>query len=129
MPFAHLAVNRPDLPQSTVEELAATVTDLLAQDFGKIARITVVHVDLVPVESWYVGSAHPEGVGGHLTVSLSTGINTDAEKAVFIRHMYDALGRILGPLAEIFYIHVLEIPGKSWGYNGIPQADRTEDID
>ena len=129
MPFVHLALNRPNLPQTTVDELAKTVTDLLAQDFGKIARITVVHVDLVPSESWFVGSAQPDGVGGHLTVSLSTGINTDTEKAVFIRHMYEALERIVGPLAEIFYIHVLEIPGKSWGYNGVPQADRTEDVD
>jgi 4-oxalocrotonate tautomerase len=129
MPFAQLTLNRPDMPQETRDLLAATVIDLLAQDLGKLARITVVHVDLVPTESWYVGPARPDGVGGHLTVSLSTGINTDTEKALFIRHMYDALARIVGPLADIFYIHVLEIPGSSWGYNGLPQSGRTEDVD
>lgn len=129
MPFAQVILNRPDLPQETVDEVARTVTTLLEQDLGKIARITVVHVDLVPVASVSIGGRPIEGVGGHLTVSLSTGINTDIEKAAFIEHMYAALERIVGPMAEVFYVEVHEIPGKSWGYNGVPQADRVEDAD
>lgn len=129
MPFVRLTLNAPDLPQATVDELAGSITQLLAEDLDKLARITVMQVELVPEQSWFIGAKPVTGVGGNMQVSLSSGINTDKEKAAFIDHAYAALGRILGPLAEIFYIEVHEIPGKSWGYNGLPQADRTEDVD
>jgi 4-oxalocrotonate tautomerase len=129
MPFVRLTLNRPDLPEETRDALARTVTDLLAQDLRKIARITVLTVDLQPERSWYVGAQHVEGVGGHLDVLLSAGINTDEEKAAFIAHGYEALGRILGPLAPVFYIAVHEIPALDWGYNGVPQGVRVEDTD
>ncbi|GLZ52129.1 tautomerase family protein [Actinomycetospora sp. NBRC 106378] len=129
MPFVRLTLNRPDLPPRTVDTLASTITDLLAQDLRKIARITVVDVDLQPERSVYVGAAPVEGVGGHLDVLLSDGINTDEEKAAFIAHAHEALGRILGPLASIFYVAIHEVPPLNWGYNGIPQGVRVEDTD
>lgn len=129
MPFVRLTLNNPTLDADTQHELAATITNLLAEDFGKIPEITVFQVNLVPAESWFIGSQPVTGTGGHLEVSLSTGINTDIEKAAFIDHAYSELTRILGTLAQIFYIEVHEIPGKSWGYNGLPQADRTHDVD
>ena len=129
MPFARLTLNRPDLPQETVDALAETITELLARDLRKIARITVVSVDLQPERSWYVGAAPVEGVGGHLDVLLSAGINTDEEKAAFIAHGHEALGRILGPLAPVIYIAVHEVRALDWGYNGVPQGVRVEDTD
>jgi 4-oxalocrotonate tautomerase len=129
MPFVRLTLNRPDLPQATVDELASTITDLLAQDLRKIARITVMDVDLQPERSLYIGAAPVSGVGGHLDVLLSSGINTDEEKAAFIAHAYEALGRILGPLASVFYVAIHEIPALDWGYNGVPQGVRVEDTD
>ena len=129
MPYVHLTLNKPDLPQETVDRLATTVTDLLAQDMRKIARITVMNVDLQPERSWFVGSTAVSGVGGHLEVLLSAEINTDEEKATFIAHAHDALQDILGELASIFYIAVHEIPALDWGYNGIPQGARTVDTD
>ena len=86
MPFVRLTLNKPDLPQETTNMLAKTITDLLAQDLRKIARITVLNVDLQPEQSWYVGAAPVTGVGGHLDVFLSDHINTDEEKAAFIAH-------------------------------------------
>lgn len=129
MPFARLTLNDPDLPQRTVDELAAEVTVRLEADLGKPGRIAVVQIDLVPRRSWYIGSEPVSGTGGHLEVTLSAGINTDVEKAAFIANTYRGLERILGQLAQIFSIEVDELPGKSWGYNGIPQADRHEDVD
>ncbi|KQY09266.1 hypothetical protein ASD37_02050 [Mycobacterium sp. Root135] len=129
MPYVHLTLNKPDLPQETVNRLATSITDLLAQDMRKIARITVMNVDLQPERFWYVGATAVSGVGGHLEVLLSAEINTDEEKATFIAHAYDALQDILGDLASIFYIAVREIPALDWGYNGIPQGARTVDTD
>ena len=129
MPFVRLTLNDPSLDCDTRQELAGTVTNLLAQDFGKNPEITVVQVNLVPADSWFIGSEPVTGTGGHMEVSLSTGINTDVEKATFIDHAYTALEGILGKLAQIFYIEVHEIPGKSWGYNGLPQADRSIEAD
>ncbi|WP_433798836.1 tautomerase family protein [Actinomycetospora sp. CA-084318] len=129
MPFVRLTLNRPELPQETVDTLASTITDLLAQDLRKIARITVMSVDLQPERSWFVGAAPVEGVGGHLDVLLSDGINTDEEKAAFIAHAHAELGRILGPLASVFYVALHEVPPLNWGYNGIPQGVRVEETD
>lgn len=129
MPFVRLTLNSPSLDPLVEKELATSITDLLAQDFGKNADITVVQINLVPAESWFIGSEPVEGTGGHLEVSVSTGINTDIEKEALIAHAYAELERILGKLAQIFYIEVHEIPGKSWGYNGLPQADRPLDVD
>ena len=129
MPFVRLTLNDPSLDSATQQRLAGSVTDLIAQDFGKNAGITVVQINLVAQESWFIGSQPVVGTGGHLEVSLSTGINTDIEKAAFIDHAYTALQNILGRLAQIFYIEVHEIPGKSWGYNGLPQANRSLDVD
>lgn len=129
MPFVRLTLNRQDLPQETVQRLAGTITDLLAQDLRKIARITVLDVDLQPEASVFIGAQPVTGVGGHLEVLLSAEINTDEEKAAFIDHAYAALREILGELAPVFYVAVREIPALGWGYNGIPQGARVEDFD
>jgi phenylpyruvate tautomerase PptA (4-oxalocrotonate tautomerase family) len=58
-----LTLNKPDLPQETTDPLAKTITDLLVQDLRKIARITVLNIDLQPERSWYVGAAPASGRG------------------------------------------------------------------
>ena len=129
MPFVRLTLNDSSLAAHTQQKLATSMTKLIEQDFGKNPEITVVQINLVPTESWFIGCEPVTGTGGHMEVSLSTGINTDAEKATFIHDAYRELEEILGTLAQIFYIEVHEIPGKSWGYNGLPQADRSLDAD
>lgn len=129
MPFVRLTLNRQDLPRETVQRLARVVTDLLAQDLRKIARITVVDVDLQPEAAVFIGGEPVRGVGGHLDVLLSADVNTDEEKAAFIEHAYAALREVLGELAPVFYVAVREIPALDWGYNGVPQGVRVEDVD
>ncbi|MGT2425830.1 tautomerase family protein [Amnibacterium kyonggiense] len=129
MPFVRLTLNRQNLPQDTVQRLAGVITDLLAQDLRKIARITVMDIDLQPETAVFIGAEPVTDVAGHLEVLLSADINTDEEKAAFIEHAYAALREILGALAPVFYVAIREIPALDWGYNGIPQGVRVEDFD
>ncbi|MTE16775.1 tautomerase family protein [Nocardia aurantiaca] len=125
MPFARLTIADLDCAADTQTALAADITELLEQDLLKEPEVTVVQINLVPAERWFVAAAHPvEATGVHLEVSITAGTNTAQEKAAFIGHAYDLLSSRLGPMPAAAYVALYELDGESYGYNGVTQLAR-----
>ncbi|MEV6067768.1 hypothetical protein AB0L82_14540 [Nocardia sp. NPDC052001] len=125
MPFVRITIADPELAPDTQAALAADITALLEKDLLKEPEVTVVHLNLVPADRWFVGASRLTGVtGAHLEVSITAGTNTSQEKAAFIDHAYDALNTRLGALPGAAYVALYELDGESYGYNGITQLAR-----
>jgi 4-oxalocrotonate tautomerase len=125
MPFARFTIADPDLSDEKQQRLVTAIGELLASDLGKEPEATVVYVNLVSAERWYVAAEHPGGAtGAHLEVSITSGTNTAEEKGNFLRHAYELLAETLGALPAAVYVALYELDGESYGYNGISQLAR-----
>lgn len=124
MPFARFTIADTELAADVQATLAKDVTALLERDLLKEPEVTVVQVNLVPAERWFVAAERVEGTGAHLEVSITAGTNTAAEKAAFIQHAYELLAEHLHPLPAAAYVALYELDGESYGYNGVTQLAR-----
>lgn len=125
MPFARFTIAATDIAPEVQAGLASGVTALLEKDLLKEPEVTVVHVNLVPADRWFVAASRIEQVtGAHLEVSITAGTNTAQEKAAFIEHAYELLAAQLGPLPAAAYVALYELDGESYGYNGVTQLAR-----
>jgi 4-oxalocrotonate tautomerase len=127
MPFARITIADPELSPSIQQELASSITSLLASDLGKEPEVVVVQINLVPAERWFVGSELvSNATGAHVEVSITDGTNTRDEKEKFLLNTYELLGRTLGALPSAVYVALYEVNGESYGYNGVSQLTRRE---
>ncbi|WP_067721181.1 tautomerase family protein [Nocardia yamanashiensis] len=125
MPFARLTIANPDVSPAVRADLASGITALLEKDLLKEPEVTVVHVNLVPADTWFAPVTKPgQATGVHLEVSITAGTDTSTEKAAFIEHAYTLLSDRLGPLPAAAYVALYELDGESYGYNGVTQLAR-----
>ncbi|MEV7195160.1 tautomerase family protein [Streptomyces sp. NPDC093510] len=124
MPHIRATVTDPDLPPTVRGALAEGLTALAVSALGKSAERTIVHLDPVPADRYYVaGKPLPEGVrDAHLEVSITAGTNSAAEKAAFITGAAAFLTELLGPLAR-GGVALHELHPESYGYQGVTQFE------
>ncbi|MFF1378000.1 4-oxalocrotonate tautomerase family protein [Streptomyces sp. NPDC058308] len=124
MPHIRATVTDPDLPADVRRALAEGLTRLAVSALGKSAARTIVHLDLVPAERYYVaGKTLAEGArDAHLEVSITAGTNSAAQKAAFISEAAAFLSHLLGPLAR-GGVALHELHPESYGYQGVTQFD------
>ncbi len=108
-------------------EIAGTVSALAADVLGKSPTVTAVVVEEIAAEDWFCGG-HALAESGlasfWLSIRITEGTNTRAEMTEFIAATFAAMGRLLGPLHEESYIHVMEACGFAYGYGGRAQDER-----
>ncbi|WP_069885001.1 tautomerase family protein [Streptomyces luteocolor] len=124
MPHIRATVTDPDLPADTRRALAEGLTRLAVSALGKSAERTLVHLDLVPADRYWVGG-QPLADGGrdaHLEVSITAGTNSAAQKEAFITGAHAFLTDLLGPLAR-GGVALHELHPESYGYQGITQFE------
>ncbi|RDI63101.1 tautomerase family protein [Nocardia pseudobrasiliensis] len=125
MPFARLTLADPGVSADVRTRFAAEITALLEKDLLKEPEVTVVQVNPVLPENWFIMGEHPErSTGVHLEVSITAGTNTAQEKSAFIAHAYQLLADLFGPLPAAAYVALYELDGESYGYNGVTQLAR-----
>lgn len=121
MPHIRATVTDPALPADTARALAEGLTGLAVTALGKSAERTIVHLDLVPADRYYVaGKPLSGGLDAHLEVSITAGTNSAAEKAAFITGAAAFLSELLGPLAR-GGVALHELHPESYGYQGVTQ--------
>ncbi|MFH8611919.1 4-oxalocrotonate tautomerase family protein [Streptomyces sp. NPDC018029] len=121
MPHIRATVTDPALPADTARALAEGLTGLAVTALGKSAERTVVHLDLVPADRYYVaGKPLTGGRDAHLEVSITAGTNSAEEKAAFITGAAAFLPELLGPLAR-GGVALHELHPESYGYQGVTQ--------
>ncbi|MEU7582990.1 tautomerase family protein [Streptomyces sp. NPDC041068] len=123
MPHIRATVTDPDLPADVRRTLAEGLTGLAVSALGKSAARTIVHLDLVPADRYYVGGKPlTGGRDAHLEVSITAGTNSAGEKEAFIAEATAFLTDLLGPLAR-GGVALHELHPESYGYQGVTQFD------
>ncbi len=121
MPFIRITIADPDLRAQAQRSLAADFTRLVDRDLDKEPDDTVVHVNLVPAASWFIGGRAPDGTGVHVEVSVTAGTNDDEQKADFLRDAHALIAaHVSSPVAAV-YVALYELDGHAYGFNGISQ--------
>ncbi|MFJ9127070.1 4-oxalocrotonate tautomerase family protein [Streptomyces sp. NPDC102340] len=124
MPYIRVTVTDPDLPAETRHTLAEGLTDLAVSALGKDRSRTIVQIDAVEPDTYYVDGRPLTGGArdAHVEVSITLGSNSAAEKATFIAQANELLTDTLGTLARAG-VALHELPPESYGYHGVTQFD------
>lgn len=123
MPYIDLLVY-PDVTPSQAAELAAGITDAMAEVMGKRREVTAIRVAPAGAALWTIGGAACRGPTAYLEVKITAGTNTPSQKAALLRRLHGLLSATLGGLAEASYLVIHELPADAWGYAGTTQAAR-----
>lgn len=126
MPIITLTVSStPDRDRS--KALAETVTTLTAERLRKDPTVTAVAINHVAPEHWFAGgrSLADQGLASFwLDIKVVDGTNTKSELADYLAAVFEAMGRLLGPLHPESYILVHEVPAAAYGFGGKTQEHR-----
>ncbi|MGW7075350.1 tautomerase family protein [Streptomyces sp. NPDC054866] len=123
MPFIRVTVTDAALPITTQRTLAEGLTGLAVSALGKSRARTIVHIDVVPADRYFVdGKPLTGALDAHVEVSITLGTNSAAEKAAFIAEAGQLLTDVLGPLARSG-VALHELHPESYGYHGVTQFD------
>jgi len=106
---------------------AAAVTELTQRILGKKPDVTVISVQYIPHDQWIVGGEPLSATGRnafHLDISVTDETNTKAEKAQYLRAVFEAMSGLLGNVHPVSYIHVIDARAAAYGYGGLTQEYR-----
>ncbi|MBI4998758.1 MAG: 4-oxalocrotonate tautomerase family protein [Rhodocyclales bacterium] len=126
MPFLDLKVSRGDTPDDA-KAIAGKLTRLTHELLGKRREVTAVAIDWLPAEQWFIGGESLAGSGRRsffLKIEITTGTNTKDQKAAFVAAVFNAMEKLLGPLAPASYVVIQEVSADAWGYAGRTQEYR-----
>jgi 4-oxalocrotonate tautomerase len=124
MPFIRVTVTDTALPADVQRTLAEGLTGLAVSALRKSGARTIVHVDLVPADRYYVDGRPLTGgsLDAHVEATVTVGTNSATEKAAFIAEAGELLTKTLGPLARCG-VALHELHPESYGYEGVTQFD------
>ena len=104
MPFIRVIVTDTALPADIQRTLAEGLTGLAVSALRKSGARTIVHVDLVPADRYYVDGKPLTGdLDAHVEATVTIGTNSAAEKAAFIAEAGELLTKTSlarSPVAE-----------------------------
>ncbi len=103
------------------------VIELTCRIFGKRPEVISIQVLFTPCEQWFIGGQTLAKSGKsafHLDISITDETNTKAEKAQFLRELYEAFNALLPNLHEYSYAHVIDARAAAYGYGGKTQEYR-----
>jgi 4-oxalocrotonate tautomerase len=126
MPYIHVQVSGP-ADNDLAGRVASAATDLTARLLGKDPAVTAVAIDFIDARQWFIGGK-PVSRGRqrsfHWMVSITDETNTKGEKAAYLAAVHQAMGELLGGVAEHSYVHVADLRASAYGYGGKTQEHR-----
>lgn len=126
MPYIHVSVSRLPDP-ALARALAQGVTERTFRILRKRIEVTAVSVSFVDPGHWFVGGQslqERELATFWLDIGVTAGTNSKDEKAAYLVDIFTFMRETLGPLHEISYVRVLDVPADAWGYGGVSQEER-----
>ncbi len=108
-------------------EIASTLVELTKRVLGKNPDLMAVTISYVDPRDWFVGgrSLADQGKSSFfLDIKVVDETNTKAQKAEYVREVFEAFARILPNLHEESYIHVDDVRPTTYGYGGRTQEFR-----
>ena len=124
MPFINVLVAHPS-DQTLARRIAGGVSERTVRILRKSPELTAAAVNFIPDGQWLVGGRpleQRETSSYRLTVTVTAGTNTPAEKAAYLAEIHAFMADTLGAVRPESYAVVHEVPADSWGFAGITQA-------
>lgn len=103
------------------------INQLTAEVLGKMPEVMATTVQYIADDDWFIGGQPLSALGGsafHLDISITDETNTKAEKARFVREVYEELATLRTGLHETSYVHLIDARAAAYGYGGRTQEWR-----
>lgn len=109
------------------EEISKTLIDLTSGVLGKQREVIAIAISYVDPRDWVVGGSSLAAQGKSsfaLDIKVTDETNSKAEKARYVREVFDAFARLLPNLHDVSYVHVDDVRATAYGYAGRTQEFR-----
>lgn len=126
MPYHHIQISGA-ADAELASRVAQAATELTARMLGKDPQLTAVAVDFIDPRQWFIAGRPLASVpqrSYHWMVSITDETNTKREKAAYLEAVHQAMGELLGGVAEHSYVHVADLRASAYGFGGKTQEQR-----
>ena len=124
----HIVVHLSGEPDAQLTRKTVDVVAELTQSvLGKQLPVIAVTVQYFPADSWFIGGQTLAELGKsafHLDISITDETNTKAEKARYLRAVYEAMAELRPDLHEVSYVYLIDARAAAYGYGGKTQEFR-----
>ena len=127
MPIIQITYATPapsaDLPAAIAAEVVGITTRIL----HKKPELTAVVVREHQADHWFVAgpSLGEHGLASFfLDIKIVDGTNTKDEKAAYVAAIFEAFGKLLGPMHPESYVYVHDVRAEAYGFGGLTQEHR-----
>jgi 4-oxalocrotonate tautomerase len=107
--------------------ISGILLDLTTRILRKKPEVTAIAIDYVDPDDWIVAgkSLSEQGKSSfYFDIKITDETNSKAEKAQYIREVFDAFSKLLGNLHEESYIYVQDVRAAAYGFGGRTQEYR-----
>lgn len=126
MPIITIKLSERRSPELS-RRVADTVLELTSRILGKNPQVTSIAIDYVDPQDWIVGGktlAEQGKSSFYLDIKVVDETNTKAQKAQYVREVFDAFAGLLGELHTESYVYVHDVRPTAYGYGGRTQEYR-----
>lgn len=106
-------------------QLSRELTELTARVLGKQPSQTMVIVQFVSAELWFIDSESLESLGRNsfrLEITITDETTTVEQKRRYQRDSYELLSGRIGNVHPHSNVHIIDVRATAYGYGGVPQA-------
>ena len=126
MPILNVKVSAKKSTEMT-KAISGILLDLTTRILHKKPEVTSIAIDYVDPADWIVAgrSLSEQGKSSfYFDIKITDETNSKAEKAQYIREVYDAFSKLLGNLHHESYIYVQDVRATAYGFGGKTQEYR-----
>lgn len=126
MPLINIQLTH-EISQLQENQLAMGATKIMESILGKKPELTAVNISIIEPTQWFIGNNKLPETGelsAQVIAKISENTNTEEQKAQAIDAFHELLDEHCGPINEISYVQLDEIPTTDWGYGGKTQEQR-----
>ena len=126
MPFLTAKVAAPK-SETLTQRIANAMLEITHRILKKDPKLTSIAIEFVEPQTWHVGGlslAEQKQSSVYFEIRITDETNSKAEKALYIREVFQAFTEILGDLHPVSYILIHDVRAAAYGYGGETQEFR-----
>jgi len=126
MPILNVKVSGPRSNELS-RDISRALVEITTRVLDKKPELTAVAISYLDPRDWIVAGRSLAEQGKNsffLDIDVVDETNTKAQKAEYVREVFDAFDRLLPDLHEESYIHIHDVRPTTFGYGGRTQEFR-----
>jgi 4-oxalocrotonate tautomerase len=126
MPILNVKVSAAKSPAMS-KRISDMLLEMTTRILHKKRELTAVAIDYVDPEDWIVGGETLAAQGKasfYFDIKVVDETNTKAEKAQYIKEVFDGFSKLLGNLHPESYVYIQDVRATAYGFGGKSQEFR-----